>query len=65
MNNCNKIGVDLAKHVIQVCVVSPRKQALLNKALTRKKFANSFNIEEISILELRLRETGGPKIRNE
>lgn len=39
MNNCNTIGVDLAKHVIQVCIVSHRKKALLNKALTRKKFA--------------------------
>lgn len=39
MNNCNTIGVDLAKHVIQVCVVSPKMKALLNKALTRKKFA--------------------------
>jgi transposase len=39
MNNCNTIGVDLAKLVIQVCVLSPRKKALLNKALTRNKFA--------------------------
>lgn len=39
MNNCNTIGVDLAKTVIQVCVVSPKKKALLNKAFTRQKFA--------------------------
>ena len=39
MNNCNTIGVDLAKTVIQVCVVSPKKKTLLNKVLTRQKFA--------------------------
>lgn len=33
------IGVDLAKNVIQVCVVSVTNKELLNKALTRKKFA--------------------------
>lgn len=38
MNDCNTIGVDLAKQVIQVCVVSPKQKALQNKALTRTKF---------------------------
>jgi transposase len=39
MNKYNTIGVDLAKNVIQVCVVSPRNKELQNKELTRKKFA--------------------------
>lgn len=39
MSNFNTIGVDLAKNVIQVCVVSPSNKELQNKALTRKKFA--------------------------
>ena len=39
MNKYNTIGVDLAKNVIQVCVVSPTNKELQNKELTRKKFA--------------------------
>jgi transposase len=39
MNKYNTIGVDLAKNVIQVCVVSPAYKELQNKELTRKKFA--------------------------
>ena len=39
MNKYNTIGVDLAKNVIQVCVVSPANKELQNKELTRKKFA--------------------------
>lgn len=39
MNKYNTIGVDLAKNVIQVCVVSPTNKELINKELTRKKFA--------------------------
>lgn len=38
MNKYNTIGVDLAKNVIQVCVVSPTNKQLQNKELTRKKF---------------------------
>jgi len=39
MNKYNTIGVDLAKNVIQVCIVSPANKELQNKELTRKKFA--------------------------
>lgn len=39
MNNLNVVGVDLAKNVIQVSVVSPAGKELQNKALTRKKFS--------------------------
>ena len=38
MKKHNTIGVDLAKNVIQVCVVSVTNKELLNKELTRKKF---------------------------
>ncbi len=39
MSNSNTIGVDLAKTIIQVSVVSVRVKELMNKALTRTKFA--------------------------
>ncbi len=39
MSNLNTIGVDLAKNIIQVSVGSVRGKELLNKALTRTKFA--------------------------
>jgi transposase len=38
MGQLNAIGVDLAKNVIQVSVVSPSNKELLNRALTRTKF---------------------------
>ncbi len=38
MRQLNTIGVDLAKNVIQVSVVTPRGKELQNKALTRTKF---------------------------
>jgi transposase len=39
MNQLNAIGVDLAKNVIQVSVLSPSNRELRNSALTRRKFA--------------------------
>ena len=39
MRKHNTIGVDLAKNVIQVCVVSSSNKELLNRELTRKKFS--------------------------
>ena len=39
MNNLNVIGVDLAKNIIQVSVVTPAGKELQNKALTRNKFS--------------------------
>ena len=38
MKQYNTIGVDLAKHVIQVAVVSPNQKQRLNKSLSRTKF---------------------------
>jgi len=38
MNNHNTIGVDLAKNVIYVSVVSPTQKELISKELTRIKF---------------------------
>jgi len=39
MTNLNVVGVDLAKSVIQISVVSPSKRELRNGSLTRRKFA--------------------------
>ena len=39
MTKLNVIGVDLAKTVIQVSVVSPSNRELRNSALSRRKFA--------------------------
>jgi transposase len=39
MNNLNVVGVDLAKNIIQVSVVTPAGKELQNKALTRNKFS--------------------------
>jgi transposase len=39
MNKLNTIGVDLAKIIIQISLVSAHGKELQNKALTRKKFA--------------------------
>ena len=39
MTKLNVIGVDLAKNVIQISVLSPSNRELRNSALTRRKFA--------------------------
>ncbi len=39
MTHSTTVGVDLAKNVIQVSVISPRGKELLNRSLTRRKFA--------------------------
>jgi len=39
MNKLNVVGVDLAKNVIQVSVLSPSNRELHNSSLTRRKFA--------------------------
>ena len=39
MTYSTTVGVDLAKNVIQVSVVSPRGKELFNRSLTRRKFA--------------------------
>ena len=39
MTHSTTVGVDLAKNIIQVSVVSARGKELINRALTRRKFA--------------------------
>ena len=39
MRYSTTVGVDLAKTVIQISVVSGRGKELVNRSLTRKKFA--------------------------
>jgi len=36
MNNLNVVGVDLAKNIIQVSVVTPAGKELQNRALTER-----------------------------
>lgn len=50
MTQLNTIGVDLAKNVIQVSVVTPRGKELCNKSLTRKKFAEFLAIQLPSLV---------------
>lgn len=49
MNKYNTIGVDLAKNVIQVSIVSPANKELQNKELTRKKVAEFLVKQKISL----------------
>ena len=50
MTRLNVIGVDLAKSVIQISVVSPSNQELRNSALTRRKFAEFLGRQRPSLL---------------
>jgi transposase len=50
MAQLNTIGVDLAKNVIQVSVVTPRGKELQNKALTRTKFKEFLAKEQRSLV---------------
>lgn len=50
MKNVNTIGVDLAKNVIQVCVISPHNKPLQNKALSRQKFAEFLGKQKPSLV---------------
>ena len=50
MNNLNVVGVDLAKNVIQVSVVTPARKELQNKALTRTKFSEFLAKQEPSLV---------------
>ena len=44
------VGVDLAKNVIQVSVVSGRGKELSNRSLTRKKFAELLGKQKPSLV---------------
>ena len=50
MKNINVIGVDLAKNVIQVSVVSRSNRELQNKSLSRKKFAEFLARQNASLV---------------
>jgi len=50
MNKLNVIGVDLAKNVIQVSVLSPANRELRNAALTRRKFAEFLGRQRASLV---------------
>ncbi len=50
MKHLNTIGVDLAKNVIQVSVVSVRGKELMNRALTRTKFAEFLGKQKASLV---------------
>ncbi|AAZ27051.1 IS110-like element ISCps1 family transposase [Colwellia psychrerythraea] len=50
MNKVNTIGVDLAKNVIQVSVLSPLNKELTNKELPRTKFAEFLAKQPISLV---------------
>ena len=50
MNKLNVIGVDLAKNVIQVSVLSRSNRELQNRALTRRKFAEFLGSQKRSLV---------------
>ncbi len=50
MKHLNTIGVDLAKNIIQVSVVSTRGKELLNRSLTRRKFAEFLGKQQTSLV---------------
>jgi transposase len=50
MTKLNVIGVDLAKNVIQISVLSPSNRELRNSALTRRKFAEFLGRQRASLV---------------
>ncbi len=50
MNKLNVIGVDLAKNVILVSVLSRSNRELQNRALTRSKFAEFLGSQKRSLV---------------
>jgi transposase len=50
MNKLNVIGVDLAKNVIQISVLSPSNRELRNSALTRHKFTEFLTRQRPSLV---------------
>ena len=50
MRYSTTIGVDLAKNVIQVSVLSSRRKELCNRSLTRKKFAEFLGKQKPSLV---------------
>ncbi len=52
MRYSTTVGVDLAKNVIQVSVISGRGKELLNRSLTRRKFAEFLGKQKPSLVAL-------------
>jgi transposase len=50
MNKSNTIGVDLAKNIIQISLVSAGGKELQNKALTGTKFAESLGKQKAALV---------------
>ena len=50
MTKLNVIGVDLAKNVIQVAVLTPSNRELCNRAFTRRKFAEFLALQRPSLV---------------
>lgn len=50
MAQLNTVGVDLAKSVIQVSVVTPAGKEIVNKSLTRKKFSEFITTQKPSLM---------------
>ena len=50
MSYSTTVGVDLAKNVIQISVLSGRGKELSNRSLTRKKFAEFLGKQELSLV---------------
>jgi transposase len=50
MSNLNTVGVDLAKNIIQVSVVSASGKELMNRSLTRRKFAEFLGKQKSSLV---------------
>ena len=50
MSYSTTIGVDLAKNVIQISVISGRGKELLNRALTRRKFAEFLGKQQPALI---------------
>ena len=50
MAKLNTIGVDLAKNVIQVSVVTPHGKEVSNKALSRDKFTEFLFTQKLSLV---------------
>ncbi len=50
MTHSTTVGVDLAKNVIQVSVVSARGKELLNRSFTRRKFAEFLGKQKLALV---------------
>ena len=57
MTKLNVIGVDLAKNVIQVSILSPSNRELRNSAFSRRKFAEFLGRQRPSLVAFEARAT--------